>query len=151
MGRGKLCSYRPDFDRRCLGDGVDDPNRSRHGPRTTPIVLNLLVSTACPRRVIVQVSLSAKRAYAALRSYCPGSSLLDAETLDLGRAELPASVHSSPTTRIRESVNIHRDSTPFLTVSDVAAIVPPLRISHTGVKTQIAAFSGGKVLWPLET
>jgi hypothetical protein len=38
MGKGKLRSSRLDFDRGCLGDGVDDSYRSRHRSRRTPLV-----------------------------------------------------------------------------------------------------------------
>jgi hypothetical protein len=39
MGRRKLCSDRLDFDRRCFGDGVDDPHRSRDLSQVTQVVL----------------------------------------------------------------------------------------------------------------
>jgi hypothetical protein len=39
MGRGKLCSYRPDFDRGCFGDGVHDSHCSRHRYWETQVVL----------------------------------------------------------------------------------------------------------------
>ena len=38
MGRGKLCSYRPDFDRRYFGHDFGDPHRTRDRSRT-PVVL----------------------------------------------------------------------------------------------------------------
>jgi len=42
MGRGKLCSYRPDFDRRYFGHDFDDPHRTRDRSRTPVVLMRVL-------------------------------------------------------------------------------------------------------------